>query len=111
MHLSCSVPFEKKPNRLKRVSVYLVQRSIFIVLLGEARGHHTPLVTLEKATSINYFWQRGGGRLLQLHTHFKDTDNPSTPRLPLIPTFVSLGQSPLYAGLKVIFPLTWTYLT
>lgn len=59
--------------------VYLVQSSIFIVLLGEARGHHTPLVTLEKATSFNYFWQQGGGRVLQLHTHFKDTYNPSIP--------------------------------
>lgn len=78
VHLRCTTPFFK--NRFRCVSVYLVQGSIFIVLLGEARGHHTPLVTLEKATSFNYFWQRGGGKVLQLHTHFKDTYNPSTPR-------------------------------
>lgn len=37
---------------------YLVQSSIWVVLLREAGGHYIPLVTLEKATSSGYFWQQ-----------------------------------------------------
>lgn len=60
------------------MSVYLVQSSIHIVLPGEAGGHHTPPVTLKRTASSNYFWQREGGRVLQFHTHFKDTCKLST---------------------------------
>lgn len=47
------------------VQLYLIQCSIWIVLLREARGHQIPLVTLEKATSSGYFWQEQW-RTLQL---------------------------------------------
>lgn len=62
---------------------YLVQRSIWVVLLREAGGHHIPLVTLENATSFGYFWHQGW-REGTSYMHLKDTRkmHPSSPTHP-----------------------------
>lgn len=93
------------------LNLYLVQSSICIVLFGEARGHDSPLVTLERAPSSNYFWQQKGGRALQFHTHFKDTYNPSPPPAPHSHICFFWDSHHIMPGVKVIFPLKWIYLT
>lgn len=104
---------------------YLVQRSIWVVLLREAGGHHIPLVTLENATSFGYFWHQGW-REGTSYMHLKDTRkmHPSSsthphfhsPSQPLSPSLQHLLSRSIthcttdiqhYSRVKAIFFLRW----